>query len=112
MVKIEDTEEQRHNEIYGEGGEPIVNVAKNPALPFIKTSKYQITDYIPLQSAAGSVRTTATKRADGIKSALSNDFKSEKSQKPVKAKEMPKNASKDIAETEEDDEMNIFQPVE
>lgn len=48
MVKTDDTEDSRQNEIYGEGGEPIVNVAKNPALSFIKTSKYQITDYIPL----------------------------------------------------------------
>jgi hypothetical protein len=110
MVKMEDSQDERQNEIFGDGGEPIVNVAKNPALPFIKTSKYQITDYIPIQSAAGSVRTTATKRADGVKSGLSNDFKSEKSSKPVKAKDLAKIGSKDkdVAHTEEDDEMNIF----
>lgn len=87
-----------------------MNVAKNPALPFIKTSKYQITDYIPIQSAAGSVRTAVTKRGEGVKSALSNDFKSEKSSKSVKGKDLQKIGSKDkdVAQTEEDDEMNIF----
>ena len=114
MVKTEDSTEERQYEIFGDGGEPIVNVAKNPVLPFIKTSKYQITDYIPIQSAAGSVRTAATKRAEGVKSALSNEFKSEKSSKPIKGKELPKIASKekDVTHTEEDDEMNIFQPLE
>ncbi len=45
---------------------------------------------------------------------LSNDLKSEKSSKPVKAKDLQKIVSKDkdVAHSEEDNEMHIFQPVE
>ena len=39
-------EDKRQNEIFGDGGVPIANSVKNPVMPFMRQSKYQITEFV------------------------------------------------------------------